>query len=119
MCAGAVGCKPARFAVSGNVTLDGQAVSEAVILFVPLQTNTKKTGGVIANGKYEIAAEVGLLPGAYRVEILDDPPHGAPATARRPFPQHYSHNSPLQAEVTADSTEAKFDFPLKLNPNKP
>jgi hypothetical protein len=119
-----VGCSPRRVGVSGNVSLNGQPVNEAVILFVPLEMNTKKTGGVIVNGKYEIAAELGLLPGKYRVEILDDPPLGMspaadnPVVPRRHFPQHYAHDSPLHAKVLPKSDELKLDFALTLMPQK-
>ncbi|MCC7085696.1 MAG: hypothetical protein IT427_11900 [Pirellulales bacterium] len=106
-------------AVTGSVQLDGRPVNEAIIVFVPLQAQAKKTGGVIADGKYQLSSDIGLLPGTYRVEIVDDPPHTAASNTamRRPFPQHYSAHSPLRATVAASAANAKFDFVIKLVPD--
>jgi len=109
---------PVRRAVAGSVTLDGQPLAEALILFVPLDAGGRKTGGPIAAGRYEMGKEVGLLPGRYRVEVADDPPinpamrpeQGKPQP-RRKLPVVYSTSSPLTIEVTADGP-ADFSFDL-------
>jgi hypothetical protein len=69
-----VGCQPSKVPVRGQVTLDGQPLSEAVIVFVPLEAGIKKTGASIRGGAYELVEIDGLLPGKYRVEVVDDPP---------------------------------------------
>lgn len=109
------GCGPARTPMHGRVTLDGQSLDEAAILFVPLDPGRKKTGASIVKGSYELKAEDGLLPGKYRVEIADNPPLSSPAretsgnkarpsTKRRLIPPTYSRESPLGVEI--DGREA-------------
>lgn len=112
-------------AVSGRVTLDGKPLSEAVILFVPLDAGRKKTGGEIVDGNYQLESEVGLLPGRYRVEIADNPPLDSPpggtgdrhrAALRRRFPSRYTHDSPFTIEFAIGGATA-MDFELKSDPN--
>jgi len=119
------GCAPKRVAIEGNVTLDGQPLDEAVIVFVPAVEGRKKTGAKIATGKYRLAQADGLLPGEYRVEIADDPPlalaHADAAAqpsvlaARRALPRKYAHDSPLQLELTRGGP-VTFDFELSSAP---
>jgi hypothetical protein len=114
---------PVRRAVAGSVTLDGQPLEEALILFVPLDAGGRKTGGPIAAGRYEMGKEVGLLPGRYRVEVADDPPidpgmrpDRVQPLPRRQLPVAYSVASRLTVEVTADGP-AEFDFQLTMKPH--
>jgi hypothetical protein len=115
------GCGPTRTAATGQVTLDGAPLDEAAIHFVPLAAGSRKTGARIERGRYLLAAEDGLLPGKYRVEIMDLPPlgagHGDRPPARRPFPHRYAHDSRLEVEVPAvtDGT-LMFDFALTGKP---
>jgi len=119
----AAGCGgPGRRAVAGGVTLDGQPLDEAVILFVPLNGDGRKTGGRIEAGRYELAKDVGLLPGRYRVEVADDPPidpsmrpDQVKPQPRRKLPVVYSTSSPLAVEVTADGP-VDFSFDLSSKP---
>jgi hypothetical protein len=111
---------PVRRAVAGSVTIDGRPLDEAVILFVPLDGDGRKTGGRIEAGRYELARDVGLLPGRYRVEVADDPPidpgmrpDRQQPRPRRKLPVAYSTASPLAVEVTADGP-AEFDFELTV-----
>lgn len=118
---GAAGCGgPVNRAITGNVTLDGKPLDEAVIIFIPLAIQAGKTGAAIKAGRYEVPRDVGLIPGRYRVEIADDPPidrphhpaKGSQPPARRPFPVVYgSVASPLLLEMTADA-DTNFDFAL-------
>jgi hypothetical protein len=115
------GCNPTPVSVRGRIDLDGKPLSEAVILFVPKEAGRKKTGGEIVDGAYELPAVTGLLPGTYRVEIVDNPPLDSPEahrrapgtpSKRRRFPAGYSDDSPLAIElVEGGSTE--FNFSLK------
>jgi hypothetical protein len=121
---GNAGCGgPVRRAVAGSVTLDGQPLEEALILFVPLDAGGRKTGSPIAAGRYEMGQDVGLLPGRYRVEIADDPPIDPtmrPGQVKpqphRKLPVVYSTSSPLTIEVTADGP-ADFSFNLSSKPS--
>jgi len=119
----AAGCGgPVRRAVAGRVTIDGQPLDEAVIMFVPLDADGRKTGGPILAGRYAMSKDVGLLPGRYRVEITDDPPidpamRPGPSQprSRRRLPIAYSTASPLVVEIMAGG-EAEFDFNLTSRP---
>jgi len=111
------GCRPAPQGVQGTVTLDGQPLDEAAIHFVPVGQPGRKTGCEIRQGAFELPAADGLLPGKYRVEILDIPPlHTAHAPAgapkRRPFPHRYSHASPLHIAILPN--RSSDDPPLKF-----
>jgi len=101
--------------------LDGVPLDEAAIHFVPLLPGSRKTGARIERGRYLLAAEDGLLPGKYRVEIMDLPPlgagHGNSPPARRPFPHRYAHDSRLEVEVPKVPAGAlTFDFELTSKP---
>jgi hypothetical protein len=105
--------------VEGAVTLDGKPLSEAAVLFVPLGVDRKKTGAAIQAGWYQLPAADGLLPGRYRVEVIDNPPlrRAEPGPGRRRhFPYQYAHDSPLEIDVPADTGRGvilTFDFVLK------
>jgi hypothetical protein len=123
---------PAVHAVSGQVTLDDQPLDEAVIMFVPLEGNSRKTGGRIEAGRYAVPRDVGLAAGRYRVEIVDDPPidsHARPGRAlppaRRRLPVLFATDSPLVVELvpggnTGEDTgeDTVFDFDLQTSPRK-
>jgi hypothetical protein len=116
------GCADAPKPVHGTITLDGKPLDEAVVLFVPLEPQRRKTGGAIVAGRYQIVAEDGLLPGKYRVEVADNPPldgpRGKPPSARRKLPPHYAHDSSLSLTVdnVEGSTEHEFNFALTSAP---
>jgi hypothetical protein len=123
--AACTGCKPAARAIEGRVTLAGESLDEAAILFVPLEPGRKKTGAPITAGKYQLPREDGLTPGTYRVEIVDNPPldnphsrqpkPSAPASSRRIIPYTYSHDSPLTVVIEPDG-KTTFDFELAERP---
>jgi hypothetical protein len=121
------GCEPSLLPVKGRVTLDGQPLSEALIMFVPLAAGQKKTGASVTGGNYEIQQSNGLSYGKYRVEIADNPPlelaHRSPSETqaalrgRRMIPSLYGENSPLSVEIGDDSTPdlQQLDFQLVSN----
>lgn len=112
---------PAKLAVEGTVTLDGQPLSEARILFVPTAEGQKKTSCLVKGGTFRLLADVGLLPGRYLVEIVDDPPDvdpDLPAAEREPrrlLPEVYATATPLQVEVDEHGA-GDFDFELTSTP---
>lgn len=75
LCAAFVGCGgakysgPKRYPLSGEVTLDGQAVDLGSISFIPADGKGRPSGGVITDGKYDVSEEQGANAGSYRVEI--------------------------------------------------
>jgi hypothetical protein len=115
---------PAKFAVQGQVTLDGKLLDQAVIEFIPLAPlMVKKTGGEIKAGKYQIENEHGLLTGHYRVEIIPYlSPFREPDRANQrnapdklktilvSIPDCYNRQSVLTVEATEENN--RFDFSL-------
>jgi hypothetical protein len=130
ICASALGCAPSPRTVEGEVTLDGNPLNEAAVMFVPLDHGRSKTAALIVDGKYTLPVKDGLLPGTYRVEIVDAPPLGAsehsasgapqdkPKTKRRKLPPDYSHRSPFRLDVPATNSSAVLtaSYELKSNP---
>ncbi len=113
--AGICGCGKAPQAISGRVTLDGEPLSEAAIQFIPKTPGVRKTSCEVQNGEYRLPLENGLLPGEYRVDIVDLPPLSHATTVRRPFPAKYTDNSPLSITVEPDGPRT-FDFALTSTP---
>lgn len=108
-----------RKAVTGDVTLDGVPIVEGSIRFEP-QSGTTATGAMIADGKYEIPADKGLLPGSYRVYInalepvednrsADDMMNNPGPPRKELIPAKYNKKSELTADVS-ESGPNKFDF---------
>lgn len=111
-----------RLAVSGTVSLGGTPVKDGTIQFSPVDPNMKHpvTGGApIIDGKYAIAKDVGLVPGAYTVSIFSassviepgETPGSAKALPKEAIPAKYNTQSTLKAEVKSGSTT--FDFQLE------
>ncbi len=107
-----------RLAVDGLITLDGKPLSGGVISFRPVQADKATTAGSgIEEGRYQIPADGGLLPGEYKVVIqafeetgrmVNDPQFGqAPETV----PVKFNESETLRATVTADGPN-RFDFAL-------
>ncbi len=116
----AIGCGPAdrRQAVTGSVTLDGKALSRAIINFRPAPGNQSNSAGAgLEDGEFKIAANQGLLPGDYKVIIqafeetgrmIIDPQFGkVPETLMIRFQEEKT----LEATVSEEG-ENRFDFEL-------
>lgn len=113
--AGIWGCGQSPQAISGHVTLDRRPLSEAAIQFVPKFVGVRKTSCEIQNGEYRLPLENGLVPGEYRVDLVDLPPLTHALKQRRPFPLRCSENSPLSITIAADGPRT-FDFALTSDP---
>lgn len=111
-----------RMAVEGNITLEGQPLSDATIIFEPLAGQDTTAGGAVAEGEYKIERKSGLKPGKYRVVITagDGKTPASPEEAGAPggstnivsvdrIPPEYSDRSQQTVEVTKDGPN-KFDF---------
>lgn len=112
------GCGPAtggRVAVGGTVTLDGTMLDRGTIEFHPLSNGTI-TGGPIRDGRFDIPAATGALPGKYEVRIFstnvdadpmvpEDLPPG-PESERRPLqPERIHKRYNIESELTAEIPE--------------
>lgn len=61
---------PARFGVTGRVTLDDAPAPAGTIVFVPVAAGQMQAQGIISDdGTFAIAAADGPSPGEYKVEI--------------------------------------------------
>src|SRR6186713_2840818 len=54
--------------IHGKVTLDGEAVTQGSIAFLPTGSGGPKAAAAIEQGAYTISSEDKLVPGKYRVE---------------------------------------------------
>ena len=123
---GTIGCgqpKTDRLPVSGEVTLDAQPLDDASIQFSSVPGATASaSGAVIVDGKYDIPAEHGLLPGTYDVRIfaplpLKPDPNAPPGLysflpPEERVPAKYNIHTELKAEVARDS-DNRFNFELE------
>ena len=104
-----------RLAVEGEVTIDGKPLPDGKISFMPLPGTASPTAGAtITNGKFTIARDKGVRPGAFRVEIKalrttgkkarDDLSGESIDQKRQYIPDRYNENSGLTAEIKNGET---------------
>jgi hypothetical protein len=109
-----------RLPISGEVTFNGQPLESGSISFDPIgsQTERLQSGGQIVNGKYEIAAPQGLVPGEYQVRITSmiiDP--NAPKDPVEPpkmisvVPPEFGSKTTQKVTVEKEK-ENRFDFKM-------
>ena len=114
-----IGCGPSgpeTYTASGEVTFDGEPVTEGEIIFRAADGASGSWEARIENGSYKLET----TPGAKRVEITArrkvegtaTADSGEPALSFQAYiPDKYNKKSELTANVTADGTN-EFDFPL-------
>jgi len=124
------GCKPDGYAelglvgVTGKVTLDGQPLAGANVVFESPDKRTAR-GLTDAEGKYALMYDSetpGALPGpkVVRITIADVGVEGGGAgegsafTGKERLPARYNRQSKLTADVSA--SQKTFDFELKSAP---
>jgi hypothetical protein len=113
-----------RAAVSGKVTLDGQAVESGSITFQPIEgTQGPSAGTAVTKGVYQIPRAQGPLPGVYRVEIYSQRktgnkiPAGSPAPPGtlveevvEAVPARFNAQSTLRSEVRSGNNPLDFNL---------
>ena len=96
--------------VHGRVTLDGQPLPQADVLFQPEGAHRPSTGRTDAEGRYELAYKRGQMgamvgPNTARIsvssELVKNPP---------PIPERYAVKSELHREVKSGDNEFDFDL---------
>jgi hypothetical protein len=113
-----------RGQVSGTVTLDGQAVENGVITFLPTGGTTGPSTSVeIKGGRYEIGREKGPVVGTNRVEILvyrktgkkirEMTGGGQTDEIVQAAPPVYNAQSTLTREIKAGPNELNFELLTK------
>jgi hypothetical protein len=114
---------PQKAEVSGSVSLNGVAIEEGSIQFIPVDGTTGPgAGGVIKNGKYHISLENGVMVGKNRVELrafgpsgkkIQDPtalPGVMTESRVQVFPPEYNESSTVIKEVKAGSNSIDFEI---------
>jgi hypothetical protein len=120
LCPGCGGNLGERLSLGGSVTFDGQPLERGSISFNSVgEGSNSTTGGAILNGEYSIAAERGLIAGAYRVSISaadtsNATPAGLPATGQF-FPSLIppEFNDAKHQVVVTEEGPNDFDFDIK------
>jgi len=100
--------------VTGLVTLDGQPLAEATVMFQPTEGRAS-IATTDSAGKYSLIyldGVPGAKLGAHKVIIRTEIPgeDGQPPIAKEKLPKKYHQNTELTAEVKPGSNT--FDFPL-------
>ncbi len=144
ICAGMIcGCgqqgpdRPATFATTGTVTLDGAPVEGAAVTFVPNGKGTPAVATTDASGRYALKSfgtEEGAVPGQYMITVTkgqyteaaaaggggEEPPPGydpnsGTSEGTNTLPKKYEspQSSGLTAAVTEDPSKNTFDLALE------
>lgn len=117
-----------RKQLSGTVTLKGAKLDAGTIDFRPIEGTsaaglpTTTAGAVITDGAYKIAAELGLVPGKYKVLISSgdgvtpDNEEGIPGpsgnfVSKDRIPPEFNVKSNVEVEVT-EGGENVFNFDI-------
>jgi hypothetical protein len=114
---------PKRYAVSGAVKWQGKPLDQGSITFLAEDPSLGSGGGaLIMDGKYNIPAQNGLLPGRYKVSIASPDPKkaadpdalpGAPGPVYKDRIQpKYNVKTTLTADIKAEGPN-KFDFEVQ------
>ena len=122
LAASGCGGNSGRMSVKGKVTLDDQPVEAGSIVFLPSGEGTK-AAAAIEKGEYAVAADEGLKPGKYRVEVSWFKPTGRKMESADPgimmdetreaIPAKYNANSTLTAEITSGENVKDFALTTK------
>ena len=124
-----IGCgetRPEGAHVAGMVTLDGAPISQATIVFRPLEQMVGKSIECqVVDGKYEVKQESGVF-GTHRVEIYAHRTVGKPRAAGQEFalppgqlpprndvqylPEIYNRQSRLTFDIQPGENQANFEL---------
>lgn len=120
---------PTAKIIEGTVSADGQQADGGTVCFVPIEdTPGSNNAAAIVEGHYRIEARGGVPLGKYRVEVTATKKTGQQVLkdvggekamgdefVRISPPQYAGKQSPLVAEITADS-DGRFDIELPPAP---
>lgn len=109
--------------VSGTVTLDGQPVPDAAVLFIPVQGGPPASATTDAQGRFQLATnnQPGAVPGEHRVTITKQTMHGVTADGRPGpggiriewhVPEQYSRAETSGLTATVGPNNQEFHFQL-------
>ena len=104
--------------VTGKVTLDGQPLPNATVVFSPKTAGTQSLALTNANGEYSLlysSHNRGAEPGEHRVTIstfTGGDPDGAPPVAKVAERVPYKYNLQSQLQATVNRGRNTIDFGL-------
>ncbi|WP_139228475.1 carboxypeptidase-like regulatory domain-containing protein [Planctomicrobium piriforme] len=119
------GCSPDRKGlpelaeVQGTVTLDGSALGDAVVEFVPLEAGRNCSGKTTSSGQYRLAFTsdvAGAPPGEYQVRITsffakkEYNEKGIEIPFVEKIPAKYNSKTTLTASVKSGKNEINFEL---------
>ena len=101
---------PPRSTVTGTVTLDGQPLEGASVMFTPQEGGALSTGTTDETGKYKLSygpSEEGAAIGRHKVRISK---HGEGDDTNDSVPEKYNAATILEEEVTDGENVINFDL---------
>ena len=113
------GCGKGVVPITGTVTLDGSAIEDCRVLFIPKAEGTASAGVTDKEGKFlletlETKQRKGILPGGYTATFAWNSPDGMDeySTIKQPYdiPRHYSMEG-IPVEITREG-DKHFNFEL-------
>jgi hypothetical protein len=120
MFAGCGSSGPNLATVSGRVTLDGDPVSSAMVMFQPDASGSPSYGATDQDGRYELGykrGQQGAMIGRHTVRIEAEKviagPNGEPMKRPKPVPSRYSTTSELKREVKPGQNVINFELTTK------
>ena len=115
-----------RLGVSGTIAVNGKPIESGAISFRPAPGNSgSSSGGQIRQGRFQLTAQRGLVPGKYLVAVQAFQPTGrtikdgqSGQMVAEQAEVKYNEAGKLEATVTAGK-ENQFDFQLTgMNPRR-
>jgi hypothetical protein len=103
-----------RVKVTGTVTVDGEPLESGSISFRPVDIGAApSSGGGVAEGRFDLPADKGLVPGKYRVTIAAFKKTGRMFLLGTPesVPIKFNETDKLEATIVAGGDNC-FTFPL-------
>ncbi|MCR9232813.1 carboxypeptidase-like regulatory domain-containing protein [Gimesia chilikensis] len=114
-CGGGGADTPELGEVTGIITLDGNPLSGAEVVFEPA-SGAPSVGKTDESGSYELIYNQdasGALPGQHTVRISKFGEPGSPSDTENQIPAKFNANSKLTAEVKAGDNTVNFDLESK------
>ncbi len=120
-CTGCGDSGPPRFSLSGQVTYDGQPVTNGSIAFEPTDASLGKSASAdLIDGRYDIPRNLGPIVGTYTVWIEAERPSGKKIRSEdgsgtidqlaQYIPAAYNEDTTLQVEITDDRDDLDFSL---------
>jgi len=136
VCAFVAGCTQSvdgRYPIFGTVNFDGKPMEYGQISFQPVeQGGASSAAAQIAEGKFAIPANKGLVPGEYTVVFQREEPTGNKATGTNDkgetfeydetasfIPEDWGFLSTQKVTIEAKKNTLKFDVPKSPEPVAP